>query len=288
MRYFIATVSIILIPLAACADRRLQDCSDCPQLRLVAGGSFEMGYDKSEANPETDATPVHTVSIGYDFAVSVNEITKQQFAFFVASSGHQPKNECNIYESNSWFVKEGLNWTDPGFEQTQSEPVVCVSWHDAQAYVHWLSKQTGKNYRLLSEAEWEYIATNRGADGQLDDISYDTANLGAVECCGPRRFGKDSWDRTAPVGSFPPDALGLNDVRGNVWEWVSDCYHDGYTNAPTDGTAHDDDCSATDSRVVRGGSYGDDIFYLRAGYRLRAPSDNGYFTLGFRIARDAE
>ena len=270
---------------ASAADPVFSDCDDCPLMQVVPAGAFTMGYEPDEDNPETDARPLHRVVIEYPFAVGVHEVTRGQFAAFVRDSGYDAGNQCNVYDTDWWYVKEGINWQTPGFDQGDDEPVVCVSWLDAKQFVAWLSDRTGRNYRLLSEAEWEYIARNRGTEGQLENIGHDTANLGAPECCGPRKEGKDRWERTAPVGSFAADELGLHDVRGNVWEWLEDCYHQDYEGAPVDGTARTANCSNPGDRVVRGGSYGDAVFYLRAGYRLRAPAENGYFTLGFRVAR---
>lgn len=253
-------------------------------MQVVPAGAFDMGYLPDSANPETDAQPVRRVTIEKAFAVGVHEVTRRQFSAFVTDTDYDFADECNIYDTDWWYVEQGINWQHPGFEQGDDEPVVCVSWLDAQQYLAWLRDETGQPYRLPSEAEWEYIATNAGSNGQLKDISHDTANLGAEVCCGPRKEGNDIWDRTAPVGSFRADDLGLYDVRGNVWEWVEDCYHESYDGAPTNGSARTAGCSSPDNRVVRGGSYGDAVFYLRAGYRLRAPAENGYFTLGFRVA----
>lgn len=271
------------------AGETFRDCPDCPLMVVVPGGSFEMGYEPVEDHPETDAAPAHRVTLARDFAVGAFEVTRNEFGRFVAAADHAAIDECNIYELEDtgwWFVSKGVGWRNPGFAQTENDPVVCVRWTDAQAYVAWLSRTTGHRYRLLSEAEWEYIAKIGGKAYGGDEVGHDFANYGAAECCGPRREGRDEWDFSAPAGSFPPDSLGLFDVRGNVWEWLADCYHEDYSGAPSDGAARTANCSAPESRVVRGGGWGDDLFYLRAAYRLRAPRDNGYFTLGFRVARD--
>lgn len=265
-----------------------RDCPDCPTMVVVPAGSFEMGYVPTDENPETDAAPVHTVVIKRDFAVGAYEITRADFKRFATSTEYISKDECNIYETDWWFVKKGISWRNPGYDQTENDPVVCVTWYEAQEYIKWLCLITGFGYRLLSEAEWEYVAKTGSAAQDADKISHDNANYGAVKCCGPKRGGLDHWDYTAPVGSFEADSLGLYDIRGNVWEWLSDCYHENYEGAPTDGSPRLSDCSAPESRVVRGGSWGDDVFYLRTAYRLRGPAENGYFTLGFRVARSLD
>jgi formylglycine-generating enzyme required for sulfatase activity len=153
-----------------------------------------------------------------------------------------------------------------------------VSWDDAKAYVAWLSRKTGKAYRLPSEAEWEYAA--RGGTRTRfwwgDDVGRNNANC---ESCGSR------WDkeRAAPVGSFAPSAFGLHDMHGNVEEWVEDCWNDDHRGAPTDGAARTGgDCW---KRVLRGGSYYDPPGELRSAHRRAGSIEVRAFTIGFRVAR---
>jgi formylglycine-generating enzyme required for sulfatase activity len=157
--------------------------------------------------------------------------------------------------------------------------VINVSWDDAKEYVAWLSRKTGKAYRLLTEAEWEYAAragtTTRYYWG--DDIGKNNAKCNA---CGSQWGGK----QTAPVGSFKPNAFGLYDMAGNVWEWVEDVYHDNYAGAPTNGSAWLQGGDAS-RRVVRGGSWYVDPLFLRAAVRYRYASDDRSINLGFRVAR---
>jgi formylglycine-generating enzyme required for sulfatase activity len=161
-----------------------------------------------------------------------------------------------------------------------TRPAINVSWEDAQEYVASLSRRTGKTYRLLSEAEWEYAA-RAGSDDRAytwgDDIGKGNANCAG---CG------GEWDglqRTAPVGSFPANAFGLRDMHGNVWEWVEDCYQDNYYGAPSDGTARSsDNCS---SRVLRGGSWFSFPLDLRSANRGRENPNGRRSSLGFRVAR---
>jgi formylglycine-generating enzyme required for sulfatase activity len=161
-------------------------------------------------------------------------------------------------------------------------PVVGVDWYDAQQYVAWLSKQTGKTYRLLSEAEWEYAARAGTTTAYSWGNEVKPGGKAMANCfdCGSAFDDKE----TAPVGSFAPNAFGLNDMLGNVWEWVEDCYHDSYEQAPADGAAWTNpDCR---ERVSRGGSWGDlPQVLLRTAFRLRTPSVNRYGGLGFRVGR---
>jgi formylglycine-generating enzyme required for sulfatase activity len=158
-------------------------------------------------------------------------------------------------------------------------PAINVSWDDAEQYVGWLNRITGKEYRLLTEAEWEYAARA----GAMTRYSWgDEPNKGNANCdgCGSQ------WDlqQTAPVGSFKPNAFGLYDMHGNVWEWVYDSWHDNYDGAPLDGSAwlQGGDPSY---RVVRGGSWRNDPQLVRAAVRDRRNARVRFDTLGFRVAR---
>ena len=159
-----------------------------------------------------------------------------------------------------------------------TRPVINVSWDDAQQYVAWFSKMTGRPYRLLTEAEWEYAARAGSTTAYFwgDEIGKGNANCTG---CGSQ------WDnrQTSPVGSFKPNAFGLYDMAGNVWQWVQDCYHDNYDGAPTDGSAWTiGDCSR---RVVRGGSWYNDPQDLRSANRLWFSTDGRMPHIGFRLGR---
>jgi formylglycine-generating enzyme required for sulfatase activity/Tol biopolymer transport system component len=277
----ISSVSLADTPPPIGAEFR--DCPDCPALIVIPGGSFEMGSAAGAAQAEADEMPQHRVAIPENIALGRYEVTRAQFAKFVAATNHDAGSACNSHESGEWQLMQGRNWQAPGFNQTPQDPVVCVSWNDAKAYVKWLSTTTGQPYRLLTESEWEYVArAGNTADG---GVSHEYANYGADQCCASLAAGKDQWLKTAPVGSLAADSLGLYDVRGNVWEWLEDCYHENYVNAPTDGSARTSGCSVADHRVLRGGSWGDAGSFLRPAYRLRGVLDGRYFTLGFRVAR---
>ena len=170
------------------------------------------------------------------------------------------------------------NWRDTGFPQEENQPVVCVDWNDAQAYTKWLSKKTGKHYRLPSEAEWEYAA--RAGTSTIyywgKDIGQNNANCAD---CGSQWDGK----QTSPVGSFAPNVFGLYDMSGNVWELVEDNWHDNYNGAPTDGSAWHGNSEA---RVLRGGSWVNAPYLVRTAKRIfsggSGPRD---YNTGFRLAR---
>jgi len=237
------------------------------------GATVDRGYGPIDG-------PTHDVNVPR-FAMAKREITVGEFRAFVKATGHVSKGKCNVYEAGtSWHIDPERSWSAPGFLQEEKHPVVCVSWADTQAYIAWLSAQTGQRYRLPSEAEMEYVTQFGNVD-----VSHATANIGKVDCCGGAVHDRDIWIETAPVASFPADRLGLHDVRGNVWEWQADCYHASYEGAPTDGLARSV-CPEPGYHSIRGGSYGDAGEFHDPRFRLRGPVDQGFFTVGFRLARD--
>ena len=193
-------------------------------------------------------------------------------------------------------MDQAKDWRNPGYAQEDPHPVACVSWEDAKAYVVWLSGRTGKAYRLLTEAEWEYAAragtTTRRFWGDYGDESCAYAN-GADQTTKAQVPGAANWlvancnDRyahTAPVGSYRANAFGLFDMLGNVWEWTEDCWNGNYGDAPSDGRAWaTGDCS---QRVVRGGSWSDIPMFLRSALRFRGSTAIRDSYVGFRVARD--
>ena len=235
-----------------------------PEMVQVPTGKFTMGAPSSDTDSEGNERPQREVNIPYAFEVGKYEVTRGQFAAFVRDfvrEGHSVEN-C---ASN--------NWQSPGFEQNDDHPVVCVSWNNAQVYAKWLSRKTVHNYRLLTEAEWEYVARAGTTSTYYfgDTISTTQANYSSAG--------------TVQVGSYDPNEFGLYDVHGNVWEWVEDCWHVNYGGAPTDGSAREK-CSSTTEIVRRGGSWFDDFEELRSANRSFGFRD-GRSSLnvnGFRIA----
>ena len=224
----------------------------------ISGGSFRMEYFHGDGLD--DKKRVRTVTVPA-FRLGRHEVTFAQWDACVADGG------CGVHPSD-----------DRGWGRGD-RPVINVSWDDVQFFIDWLNRKTGGNYRLPSEAEWEYAA-RAGAKTKYswgDDIGNNRANCRG---CGSQ------WDdkRTAPVGSFPANAWGLHDMHGNVWEWVQDCWHDGYEGAPTDGSAWTSgDC---DWRMVRGGSWHYGPWYLRSANRGRGDRSNRSYNIGFRLAQD--
>lgn len=282
---FLASCGVSNTPEVTVNDTDSPVCEQCPEMAVIPAGAYLMGADETgEVNDEFDG-PQRTVSVS-SFEMAVYEVTVGEFTTFADATGHEGV-DCNLYLADAqWFLDESASWSAPTFEQGPDHPVVCVSWDETQQYIAWLNEQTGNTYRLPTEAEWEYVAQLTMGREKPDHAQiHEAANVGQSECCGGEAAGADVWERTAPVGSFPADTLGLRDIRGNVWEFQQDCYSPNYIDAPTDGSARLANCADETRRIVRGGSWGDGGELLDTDYRLRALSDQRYFTLGFRLAR---
>ena len=243
--------------------------------------------------------PQRKVTIARRYAISRSHITRGEFAAFVAATGHKTEAGCHVHEGGEWKLDGTRNWRSPGFEQTDRHPVVCVSWTDANAYAAWLSKLTGRSYRLLSEAEAEYAARSTTRPAQMpryffgndskDLCAYGNgANRTAIAALGwdhqqvaPCESG---YVHTAPVASFKANAWGLHDMHGNAWSWTADCWNDSLAKATADGMARTTgDCAR---RVVRGGSWANGPRDLRSAVRDSNATGERSGNLGFRLARE--
>ena len=262
--------------------KKFRDCEECPEMVVVPAGTYRMGSPASEEGRDDNEGPVHRVTIAQPLAVGVYEVTRGEYARFVSATGHATGNACWTLEDSTLRKWSGVNWRNPG--QRAEHPVVCVSWADAQAYVRWLSEETGEGYRLLSEAEWEYVAragtTTAFHTGAT--ISTGQANYDGDSTYGSGRKG-EYREQTVAVGSFPANGFGLHDVHGNVWEWTQDCWNAGYGGAPSDGRAWESGkCSW---RVLRGGSWFSAPRDLRSAKRVGSASGGRSNNNGFRVAR---
>ena len=248
-----------MLPLAGCDDTPkepgavFKDCETCPEMVVIPAGSFKMGDVSGYFMGYAREKPVHEVKIGYSFAVGKYEVTQAE-------------------------------WEDAAMGKNPSEfkgrlrPVEYVSWEDAKLFVKMLSEQTGKEYRLLSESEWEYMARAGSTTlfhwgGEIDSSK--------------ARYNKKHEEGTVRVGSYSANAFGVHDTVGNVWEWVEDCWHKTYKGAPTDGSAwlseNEGDCK---KRVRRGGSYYDNTATAtRSASRYWRKASDRSVVHGFRIAR---
>lgn len=272
------------------AGDRFQDDLDAggtgPEMVVIPAGEFEMGSPEGEAGRWVDETPRHEVRIAEEFAVSRDPITVAEFAEFTEATDYEtvgegnPDEGCRIHD-REWQWGEGLSWREPGIDQDDSHPVVCLTHEDVSAYLDWLSEETGIEYRLASEAEWEYLARGGTDTGRWwgDDMEADRANC--LDC-------PNDWrgQGTSPVDAFPANDFGVRDTLGNVFEWTGDCWNGSHADAPGDGSARTDgDC---DYRVVRGGAWYTGEQQVHAAYRDRQALDYRSYLLGFRVVRELD
>lgn len=234
-----------------------KECAqDCPEMVIIPAGEFMMGSAKTEKGSFSNERPQHKVTIVRPFSVSKFDVTFDVWDACVSAGPCLPAE-------------------DQGYGRG-SQPVVNVSWVDAKAFAEWLSKVTGKSYRLLSEAEWEYAERAGSTTAYFwgDDLSE-----GKIYCDGC----DNNLRRPTPAGAFKPNAFGLYDMLGNLWQWVEDCYHDNYDGAPTDGSPWAD---CTDLHPVRGGPWNNAPRPIRSAVRVRRAAANRVGNVGFRVARD--
>ena len=237
-----------------------KDCDECPEMVVVPAGSFMMGSPSREIGRDDDEGPQHEVTIRKPFAVGKYEVTFREWDACLADAG------CGGYRPDNGGWGGG------------SLPVIFLRWNNAQDYTRWLSQKTGWEYRLLSEAEWEYAARAGTTTPYYwgEDVGWANANCAD---CGSRWGNK----QTAPVGSFPANAFGLHDMAGNVSEWVEDCWNDSYDGAPSNGDAWTTgNCR---KRVYRGASLYQEKKHARSANRRTSWLSNRYLTWGVRVAR---
>jgi formylglycine-generating enzyme required for sulfatase activity len=281
-----------LAPLAAsvAADQSsrpgtaFKDCPDCPEMVVVPPGKFLMGTDGGEKDRYEG--PVREVTLGRPFAAGRFELTNGQYRRFVEATGHKTA---------------GTSWMDPYYGRPirDDEPVACIRWSDAKSYVSWLAGRTGKKYRLLTEAEWEYAARagTQGLHTWSDDQAaackvanindQSTARLAASQGAKSMTASApcdDGFAGVAPVGRLAPNAFGLHDMIGNVWEWVEDCYEMPYGATPVDGSAQL--AKGCDRRGARGGAWRSNFARQRPAFRGRDPEALTSQLFGTRVARD--
>ncbi len=250
-----------------------RDCDECPEMVSIPAGSFMMGSIPDAAPFSYAEEPQHQVKIG-KFAAGKFEVTFGEWDACVRERG------CVRGDGAPRVPDDDEGWG------RDRQPVMKVAWSEAKQYVQWLSRKTGKNYRLLSEAEWEYVASAGNTTPFSTGAAIDPkqANYDAKQSYAGSATGQPS-QRTVAVGSFKPNAFGLHDVHGNVSEWVEDCWNEDYKGAPSDGTAWTaGDC---ERRVLRGGGWGDHPAYLRSTRRNHHIGSAGLWSSsnGFRVAR---
>ena len=289
MRVIIAFVLLVLFQLSGAEAQQkrnraaaentgsrdvFRDCAACPEMVVVPAGEFMMGSPPSEKGRNPDEGPQRKVTFAQPFAAGKYEVTFAQWDTCVAENGctHKP-------DDQTWGRGK--------------RPVINVSWNDAQQFVGWLAKKTGKPYRLLTEAEWEYAARGsaKASDRPTAFSTGPTINPNQANYDGNFIYGGGARmgiyrQKTLDVGSFKANAFGLNDMHGNVWEWVEDCYKDTYAGAPTDGSAvKSRSCTLN---ILRGGAWNYYPQLLRSAYRYASAPGVRAENTGFRVARSMQ
>jgi sulfatase modifying factor 1 len=285
------------------------------QLVQIPAGEFTMGrtesadelakafpdYDRERIDVLSDEQP-HRVRITKPFELGATEVTIGQFKRFI-DDGNQSEAERD--GTGGWGYNPAIayfegrkpqySWRNPGFKQADDHPVVNVTWNDAVAFCQWLGKKEGRKYRLPTEAEWEY-ACRAGTTTRyhIGDDPNALVKVAALYDADTKQlfpqFGKyavpasDGYEFTAPVGSFKPNAFGLFDMHGNVWEWCSDWYDEEYyAHSPVDDPRGPDDGKI---RVRRGGSWHTWPLYMRSAFRNYNTEETRYVLVGFRVVRE--
>src|SRR6202034_206819 len=292
-----------------------RDCRACPEMVVLPAGSFTMGSSAEENSwaashggslgSVADEAPQHQVSLA-SFALGKYDVTRGEYAAFARDTGYPPGDGCGRGRAIfKWEKDPKMTWENPGHAQTDRDPVVCVSWQDARAYLAWLNRKGQRGsaasangpYRLPSEAEWEYAARagtiTKFYWGDNDAAAPGHAWFNANSGCKIMTGLFCDPGQTHPAGAKPPNAFGLYDMAGNVWQWTEDCYDNSYAGVRVDGRANElpsSDPKAKDGqgnclRVDRGGSWMFPVWLLRPATRERNPADYRDAIMGFRVAR---
>jgi formylglycine-generating enzyme required for sulfatase activity len=269
-----------------------------PEMVKIKGGDFLMGSSETEKGRNDDEKR-HKVYVD-DFSMGRYEITVAQFGQFVNNTGYQTDAEktgqgCYGYKDKKFDEYKDYHWRNPGFEQTAQHPVVCVSWNDAIAYTDWLSEKTTKNFRLPTEAQWEYAARGGTTTARYwgNDSDKACAYANGLDISLKKVFNnvkkevlhncKDNYIYTAPVGSFIENSYYLNDMLGNAWEWTCSEYDKEYKGKEIKCLSNNR--ANNDSLVIRGGSWDFSPRWLRSANRFAFSATYRYNYLGFRISR---
>ena len=273
-------------PAAPTTGAAAKGCTNCPEMVAIKGGTFLMGSPDDEDDRIEDEGPQKKIAIK-PFSMGKYPVTVAQFGEFIKATKYKPTDECDTEGNNKM---RAANWTDPELlDQGENEPVVCVSWKDASAYVEWLAKTSGKPYRLPSESEWEYAAragvtgshywSEEGDACKFADIADQAAkrkhsNWTVMDC-------DDGYAGTAPVGSLKPNAFGLYDMLGNAKNWIGGCSTDSIDEIPADGSPVGGSCNY---RPVRGSGWNAPPDIVRLARREKNPASYAASNYGFRVA----
>jgi formylglycine-generating enzyme required for sulfatase activity len=263
---------------------RFRECAACPEMVVMPSGEYMMGSPDEESERTSNEGPQHRIKIPRRFAVGKLKVTRDEYETFVNETSYASGDKCFTLEAGRAEERTGRSFRNPGFEQDGKHPVVCINWDDAKAYLAWLSKKTGKLYRLLSESEWEYVA-RAGTKTPFwwgSSISADQANYDGNSTYGGGEKGQYR-QKTVPADTFEANPWGLYQVHGNAFEWVEDCWNETHQYAPSDDWVRlAGNCSR---HVRRGGAWNIPARMLRSAYREQRPALTRGSNLGLRVAR---
>ncbi len=278
--------ALFLIIVPVYSQEKISTPAGTPEMVFIKGGTFQMGQPDPNImcdNCSKDEHPVHSVTVS-DFYIGKYEVTVAEFEKFIEETGYKTQDEKDgegyIYKDRAIGNAHGATWRHDvagNLQTDKTHPVIRVSWHDAVAYCEWLSKKTGKNYRLPTEAEWEYAAGGGSIHQKYAGIDYESL-LGYYAW-----YKYNSKKSTHPVGSKSPNSFGLYDMTGNVWEWCSDWYGKKYKRKPR---LNPRGPSSGFDRVMRGGGWlFSDLSGSRVARRLYNLPSFSLNNLGFRVVR---
>jgi sulfatase modifying factor 1 len=290
-------------PRAAESGAPFQDCPDCPAMVRVPAGTFTIGTPTADATDAATRAESQAMIVRFTrpFALGRTEVTRREFAAFVADTDYEAKTNCRTWSDSlgRYADDRTRTWQNPGrpADARDDVPVTCVSWSDALAYVKWLARKTGKPYRLPSESEWEYAArAGSTASRPWGDSAADACTYANVYDASAKRTYAFGWEAAscddgfadvAPVASLKPNAYGLYDLIGNVAEWVEDCATDSYVGRPRDGRAWVW-IGGCQRRIQRGGSWLSPPERTRSAFRSDGAIEDRADYVGFRVALDLD
>ena len=276
------------------AKGHFQECPQCPPMTIIPAGHFTMtrkkaGDGRKDDDPEgmRKTRAELEVDIPTPFSLGTYPVTRREYGTFVKETHRKVTKGCHTQYQGVWVLDATKDWQHPGFPQTEEDPVVCVSWNDAQDYIQWLNQKVREPpydavqnpYRIPTWEEIEY-ATRAGTTTAYywgDTPRRDRANYGKDTCfpCGPMKEGSDHWLYTSPIGSFPANPWGLHDITGNVWQWAESCRNNLKASPPIE-------CRY---EVLHGGSWLTNPEYLQTGERSSVAIGHRNVEIGFRVAR---
>jgi formylglycine-generating enzyme required for sulfatase activity len=251
-----------------------KDCRHCPEMVVLPAGTFTMGTPEDEVGREPDEGPMHEVTFDKPFAMSRYQITAGEWAQYMKETG------VTLPDGDTRPGRACTNGK-PSYPQGPRQPAVCMNFAEVTAYAAWLSRKTGQHYHIVSEAQREYAA-RAGSTGPFP-FPFDPGTEYSIATHANTYGPTDGYSHSSPVGSYPPNAFGMYDMHGNVYEWIADCYHPDYVGAPTDGSAWTEpDC---DTLRIRGNDWGEAPVFSRSGNRNDIDPQTRGDWIGFRVVR---